>query len=157
MSTSLASRLQKIQLDRVVHAFNNLEKKIKKKIITTFSVQDLEAARDIIVTEYANHTLNPRIENKSIREAYIAMQTKINKILNNTRARSRFYLRHVDPHLGNQGSSPRASRSLSPIGETPTTTTAVGGRKTRRRSKSRRSKSRKSKSRKNRKSQRRPF
>ena len=155
MSTSLASRLQKIQLDRVVRAFNNLEKKIKKKIITTFSVKDLEAARDIIVTEYANHTLNPRIENESIREAYIAMQTKINKILNETRASSRFALRPVSPHLGHQGSSPRASRSLSPIGETPTT--AVGGRKTRRRSKSRKSKSRKSKSRKNRKSQRRPF
>ena len=150
MSTSLASRLQKIQLDRVKHAFNNLEKKIKKKIITTFSVQDLEAARDIIVTEYANHTLNPRIENKSIREAYIAMQTKINKILNKTRASSRFS--PVAPRFGNQGSSPRASRSLSTIRETPTTTTAVGGRKTRRRSKNR-----KSKSRKNRKSQRRPF
>lgn len=149
MSTSLASRLTNVQVVRAREAQTNLKKKINKNKITTFSVDDLDAATRIILDEYENRELAPRIENKSIREAYNAMQTKINKKLNKDRSSSRLSLgRSVAPRFGNQGSSP--SRGLSTIRETPTTT-AVGGRKTRRRSKSRKSR----KNRKSRKSRRR--
>jgi hypothetical protein len=137
---SLAERLTNVQVVRAREAQTNLEKKIKNKKITTFSVDDLDAATRIILDEYENRELAPRIENESIREAYIAMQTKINKKLNKDRSSSRLSLgRSVAPRFGNQGSSP--SRGLSTVRET----TAVGGRKTRR----------KSRSRKNRKSRRR--
>ena len=151
MSTSLASRLTNVQVVRAREAQTNLKKKINKNKITTFSVDDLDAATRIILDEYENRELAPRIENKSIREAYNAMQTKINKKLNKDRSSSRLSLgRSVAPRFGNQGSSP--SRGLSTIRETPTTTTtAVGGRKTRRRGK----KSRSRKNRKSRKSRRR--
>ena len=119
----IAERMKDVQIKRALKSQKNLKK--------AFSVEDLGAATDIILYEYKNRESAPRIKNKSIREAYRAMQIEINRKLNKKRASSRLSLGSVAPHLGNQESSPRASpsRRLSDIREE----TAVGGRKTRRR------------------------